>query len=177
MRPQANARVTAKPGEPLPRAATVAEPVAPEPIAIATPDERIHSALVEITDAVEAQLLKRLDQATPRFFEGAVLKLLAAMGYAGDLGTSEHADRTGNGGVDGLLDRHELARRRIEFGVGVRAPRPSSSPRWTRTSSKTPQTPGPNSTSPSVAPRRTLHRPEARGPWGTSRACATPTSS
>jgi putative addiction module component (TIGR02574 family) len=46
-----------------------------------TPDERIDGALEEIRGAVARQLLERIAQAPPTFFEGLVLDLLHALGY------------------------------------------------------------------------------------------------
>lgn len=48
----------------------------------------------------------------PLFFERLVLRLLGKMGYAGKLGRAEHAGKSGDGGIDGILylDRLELER-------------------------------------------------------------------
>jgi restriction system protein len=77
-----------------------------------TPEERIHAALNEIRADLAERLLVRLHAASPRFFEQTVLRLLEKMGYAGELGGSEHAGKTGDGGVDGVLylDRLHLER-------------------------------------------------------------------
>lgn len=77
-----------------------------------TPRERIDVARGEIVADVESTILQRLSNVSPKRFEHIVLQLLAKMGYAGNLGASEHVGGTGDGGVDGILylDRLRLER-------------------------------------------------------------------
>lgn len=77
-----------------------------------TPRERIEAATAEIAADVEATLLDRLGRVPPKRFETIVLQLLTRMGYAGKLGSTEHAGQTGDGGIDGILylDRLQLER-------------------------------------------------------------------
>ena len=74
-----------------------------------TPDEALRKAHGAITGALAADLLDRVRQATPAFFEKLIVELLLAMGYGG---TSEEAGRalgqSGDDGVDGVIDQDPL---------------------------------------------------------------------
>lgn len=74
-----------------------------------TPDEALRKAHAAITGALAADLLDRVRQATPAFFEKLIVELLLAMGYGG---TSEEAGRalgqSGDDGVDGVIDQDPL---------------------------------------------------------------------
>ena len=87
-------------------AATV--PGTPEPLAT-SPIERIEEAHAELRQAVVANLLDRIVQKPPVFFEKLVIKLMAKLGY-GD-GTPEsmlHTGRTGDEGIDGKIKMDNL---------------------------------------------------------------------
>jgi len=73
------------------------------------PSERIDRALREIQEEVESELILRLHQCSPGFFERAVLKLLEAMGY----GEIEHTGGPGDGGIDGILHADRLGLERV----------------------------------------------------------------
>jgi len=74
-----------------------------------TPDEQIEVALGRWNKALAANLLKATQEASPAFFEQLIVELLIAMGYGG---TSENAGqalgRSGDGGVDGVIDQDPL---------------------------------------------------------------------
>ncbi|MGZ5270905.1 MAG: restriction endonuclease [Ramlibacter sp.] len=74
-----------------------------------TPDEALRKAHAAITGALAADLLDRVREATPAFFEKLIVELLLAMGYGG---TSKEAGRalgqTGDDGVDGVIDQDPL---------------------------------------------------------------------
>lgn len=76
---------------------------------IETPDEALRKAHAAITGALAADLLDRVRQSTPAFFEKLIVELLLAMGYGG---TSEEAGRalgqSGDDGVDGVIDQDPL---------------------------------------------------------------------
>ncbi|WP_026987826.1 restriction endonuclease [Fodinicurvata fenggangensis] len=80
----------------------------PEPTG-STPDEVLRTAHRQINAALAADLLDRVRQATPQFFEDLIIELLLAMGYGG---TSEDAARalgqSGDNGVDGVIDQDPL---------------------------------------------------------------------
>lgn len=79
------------------------------PVDTETPDEALRKAHAAITGALAADLLDRVRQATPAFFERLIVELLLAMGYGG---TSEEAGRalgqSGDDGVDGVIDQDPL---------------------------------------------------------------------
>ncbi len=75
----------------------------------ATPDEILRAAHKQINSALSADLLDRVRQVSPAFFEDLIVHLLLAMGYGG---TSEDAGRalgrSGDDGVDGVIDQDPL---------------------------------------------------------------------
>ncbi len=75
----------------------------------ATPDELLRSAHKAIDDALAAEILDRIREASPQFFEELIVDLLLAMGYGG---TSENAGKaigkSGDGGIDGVIDQDPL---------------------------------------------------------------------
>ena len=79
------------------------------PLSTETPDEALRKAHGAITGALAADLLDRVRNATPAFFEKLIVELLLAMGYGG---TSEEAGRalgqSGDDGVDGVIDQDPL---------------------------------------------------------------------
>lgn len=75
----------------------------------ATPDEVIRAAYQQLNITLAAELLDRVRDATPQFFEELIIELLLAMGYGG---SSEDAARaigqSGDNGVDGVIDQDPL---------------------------------------------------------------------
>lgn len=57
---------------------------------------------------VETELRSRLQQASPEFFEKAVLELLWAMGYGGAKGHKVHVGKPHDGGIDGIISQDAL---------------------------------------------------------------------
>jgi len=82
-----------------------------EPLSVtgATPDELLRSAHKTRNEALAADLLSRVRDASPLFFEELIVELLISMGYGG---TSENAGRaigeSGDDGVDGVIDQDPL---------------------------------------------------------------------
>ncbi|MBL1459087.1 MAG: restriction endonuclease [Methylophaga sp.] len=76
---------------------------------IETPDETLRAAHKQINDALSVDLIDRVREATPQFFEELIVGLLLAMGYGG---TSEDAARalggSGDNGIDGVVDQDPL---------------------------------------------------------------------
>ncbi|NMW30638.1 restriction endonuclease [Altererythrobacter sp. RZ02] len=75
----------------------------------ATPEEVLRSSHSQINKTVSAELIDRLRQGTPAFFERAMVSLLLEMGYGGN---GEDAGRaigqSGDDGVDGVIDQDAL---------------------------------------------------------------------
>lgn len=81
---------------------------------IATPEEQIDAAHAVLHAALRADLLQRVLTQSPAFFEGAVVDLLVAMGYGGTHETAAlRLGKSGDGGVDGVIDEDRLGLDRI----------------------------------------------------------------
>lgn len=78
-----------------------------------TPDEQIDGVLEEIRRAVAQELLERITQAPPAFFEGLVLDLLHAMGYGASEDDLERVGHAGDGGIDGVISLDKLGFERV----------------------------------------------------------------
>ena len=57
---------------------------------------------------IAANLLKRIQDAEPVFFENLVVKLLVKMGYKGPNGSSKVTQKTNDGGIDGIINQDPL---------------------------------------------------------------------
>lgn len=66
------------------------------------------NAIKEIETEIAVELLNKLQQGTPIFFEKAVLKLLLAMGYGGKENLFEHTGKSHDGGIDGVIKQDPL---------------------------------------------------------------------
>ena len=79
-----------------------------------TPDEIIRSAHGELDKSLSAELLAKVLAAPPDFFERLVVQLLVAMGYGGTAADAGRAlGKSGDGGVDGVIDQDALGLDRI----------------------------------------------------------------
>jgi restriction system protein len=79
-----------------------------------TPEERLRSAATELDTVLRRELLDRLRATQPDFFERAVVQLLVAMGYGSDRGgTAAAIGRSGDGGIDGMIDQDPLGLDRV----------------------------------------------------------------
>jgi restriction system protein len=93
----------------------------PDPVAVPSgtpqadldPTEQVEQGIERIDDAVAAELLTRLLDNSPTFFEHAVVKLLVAMGYGGAGGTASVTKQSGDGGIDGVIDQDALGLSRV----------------------------------------------------------------
>jgi restriction system protein len=72
------------------------------------PTEQVEQGVARIHEEVAAELLSRLVEQDPAFFEGAVVELLLAMGYGGVGGRGVTTDLTNDGGIDGVIDQDVL---------------------------------------------------------------------
>jgi restriction system protein len=79
-----------------------------------TPDEAMRLAHNQIDTALGQDLLDRIREAPPEFFERLIVNLLLSMGYGG---STEEAGRTlgraGDDGVDGVIDQDALGLDRV----------------------------------------------------------------
>ena len=79
-----------------------------------TPDEQMRLAHKQIDTVLAQDLLDRIREAPPEFFERLIVNLLLSMGYGG---STEEAGRTlgrsGDDGVDGVIDQDALGLDRV----------------------------------------------------------------
>ncbi|MBK0329499.1 restriction endonuclease [Rhodobacteraceae bacterium F11138] len=79
-----------------------------------TPDEVMREAHGSIEDALRGEMLEKIREASPAFFEGLVVNLLVAMGYGGSVTDAGRAlGRSGDGGIDGVIDQDALGLDRV----------------------------------------------------------------
>ncbi len=74
-----------------------------------TPEEVIASGHQQLRQQIASDLLERIRENTPRFFELLVIDLLLAMGYGGSRQDAGRAvGRSGDGGIDGIIKEDRL---------------------------------------------------------------------
>jgi restriction system protein len=106
-------------GEDAEAVATVAEVEPPS----ATPEEVVEAAYKAVHDALRADLLDRILQNSPSFFEEVIVELLVAMGYGGShRNASEQLGKSGDGGVDGVINEDVLGLDRVYIQAKRYAP-------------------------------------------------------
>lgn len=96
----------------------------------ATPEEQIDAAHAVLTAALKADLLQRILEQSPYFFERLIVDLLVAMGYGGSHeDAARQLGKSGDGGIDGVIDEDRLGLDRIyvqakRYAVGSSVGRP-----------------------------------------------------
>ncbi|WP_037470635.1 restriction endonuclease [Sinorhizobium fredii] len=79
-----------------------------------TPEEQIDRAHQALQAALRVELLERIIQNTPAFFEQLIVDLLVAMGYGGSRqNAAAQLGRSGDGGVDGVINEDRLGLDRV----------------------------------------------------------------
>lgn len=79
-----------------------------------TPEEQIDAAHAELQAALRDELLQRILANSPAFFEQLIVDLLVAMGYGGShKDAAAQLGRSGDGGVDGIVNEDRLGLDRI----------------------------------------------------------------
>lgn len=78
-----------------------------------SPSEQIEDGINRIAAEVGAELVQRLRDSDPAFFEQAVVDLLLKMGYGGAEQRGRRIGGSGDGGVDGVIDQDALGLDRI----------------------------------------------------------------
>jgi restriction system protein len=89
------------------------EDEAPVPIlsagSIATPEEAIQEAETLIADSLKAELIGRIGEMSPAFFEQLVVDLIVAMGYGGSRSNvAKRIGQSGDEGIDGIVNEDPL---------------------------------------------------------------------
>jgi restriction system protein len=88
-----------------------------------TPDELLRATIREVESALASDLITRICSASPAFFERLVVDLLLAMGYGGSRAEAGRAlGKTGDGGIDGVIDQDQLGLDRIYIQAKKYAP-------------------------------------------------------
>ena len=73
-----------------------------------TAEQSIEENYQQIQGALAADLLQRIKDNSPAFFEELVIDLLVAMGYGGSREDAEAVGRSGDGGIDGIINEDVL---------------------------------------------------------------------
>ena len=103
-----------KSGQPNEAAPLIAEIAARKPDAHVTPEEQIEAAHLALQAALRDDLLERIWQNSPGFFEQVIVGLLVAMGYGGShRSAATQLGRSGDGGVDGVINEDRLGLDRV----------------------------------------------------------------
>jgi restriction system protein len=74
-----------------------------------TPQEQIEGAYRQLRSALASELLEKVKDASPAFFERLVVELLVRMGYGGSLKDAGKAvGKSGDEGIDGIIKEDKL---------------------------------------------------------------------
>jgi restriction system protein len=100
--------------ERTPIAGAEAPEQAASPAAVITPEEQIERAHIALQSTLRDELLRRILLNSPGFFEQVIIELLVGMGYGGShRNAATQLGRTGDGGVDGVLNEDRLGLDRV----------------------------------------------------------------
>ncbi len=81
---------------------------------ILTPDEVLRTTILEMNETLSLELLERIRNAPPAFFEELIVKLLLEMGYGGSREEAGRAiGKSGDDGIDGVIDQDRLGLDRV----------------------------------------------------------------
>jgi restriction system protein len=79
-----------------------------------TPEEQIENAYQAVLSVLRTDLLERIAQNSPSFFEQLIVDLLVAMGYGGShKSAASQLGQSGDGGVDGVINEDRLGLDRV----------------------------------------------------------------
>ena len=73
-----------------------------------TTEDSIDDNYQQIRKQLAAELLEQIKEKSPRFFEELVIDLLVKMGYGGSREDAEAVGRSGDGGIDGIINEDRL---------------------------------------------------------------------
>jgi restriction system protein len=95
-------------------ASNVVVPPAQTAVPATTPEDQIEAAYLTLQTALRADLLQRILQNSPSFFETVIVNLLVGMGYGGShINAATQLGRSGDGGVDGVINEDRLGLDRV----------------------------------------------------------------
>lgn len=78
-----------------------------------SPEDRLNSALHEIKQSTQADLIELLLNVSPTYFETIVLDVLHKMGYGTDRSDLQRVGQTGDEGIDGIISLDKLGLEKI----------------------------------------------------------------
>ena len=78
-----------------------------------TPDETLDSAFGTLQRQLAEDVLERVSGMSPAFFERLIVALMLRLGYGGPSGDGRVLGRTGDGGVDGVINQDKLGLEKI----------------------------------------------------------------
>ncbi len=73
-----------------------------------TPQEIIESNHERLHENLAQELLEKVKNCSPEFFENVVINLLVAMGYGGSPEDARRVGKSGDGGIDGVIKEDKL---------------------------------------------------------------------
>ncbi len=73
-----------------------------------TPIERIEQATSELNEELQREVLERILDQSPAFFEYLVVTLLSKMGYGSEGTLAKAIGKSGDGGIDGVIHQDKL---------------------------------------------------------------------
>jgi restriction system protein len=80
----------------------------------ATPEEQIDAAFNALQISLRSDLIQRILENSPLFFERVIVDLLIAMGYGGSRDdAATHLGKSGDGGIDGVINEDPLGLDRV----------------------------------------------------------------
>jgi restriction system protein len=80
-----------------------------EPVSKRTPHEILESGYQSLRSELATELLQRVKESSPAFFERLVVELLLKMGYGGSRADAGKAlGKSGDGGIDGIIKEDRL---------------------------------------------------------------------
>ncbi|HEY6328587.1 MAG TPA: restriction endonuclease, partial [Blastocatellia bacterium] len=83
-------------------------------VVTATPDELLRNTVKELERSLSGELLQRILNTPPVFFENLIVTLLLGMGYGGSREDAGRAiGKSGDGGIDGVIDQDPLGLDRV----------------------------------------------------------------
>lgn len=86
-----------------------------------TPEDLIAKAYTNYETATKQEILDLILASSPLFFERLIIDLFKAMGYGGR-GKSTHMGKSGDGGIDGIIDEDPLGLEKIYLQAKRYAP-------------------------------------------------------
>lgn len=78
-----------------------------------SPEEQIEAALLQIRETVAVDVLERLLQVSPTYFETVVLDLLHRMGYGASRKDLQRVGGSGDAGIDGVISLDKLGLEKV----------------------------------------------------------------